>query len=88
MTETACGYLSDEDYMTVSTNEKKTINRMLRLAENNKNQCTIVRRPEENEGYLYCKVPKNWLHIYAPKNRAMTDEQKKEVISRTFHNAV
>lgn len=82
MTETAFEYLSDDGYMTVSTSERKIINKMLRLIDDNKNVCTIVRMPGENDGYLYCKVPKNWLHVYAPKHRTLTEEQKKEAGER------
>lgn len=72
--ETACGYLSDK-LMWVSTDERKWINRLLKMAEEHPDEVTVVCRPEENDGCLYLKCPASYLKISPPRRRNLTDEQ-------------
>ena len=79
--ETACGYLDDK-VMWISTDEKRMINRLIKLAASRPDESCIVRRPEENGGCLYMKCPANWLKIKPPVRRNMSDEQRIELSER------
>ena len=73
--ETQCGYMDDKT-MWVSTDEKKWIKRLLKLAAQHPDEVTIRARPEENDGCLYLKCPASWLKISPPLHRNLTDEQR------------
>ena len=76
MAETACGYLTEDNLMWVSTDERKMITRMLKLAEQYPDEVQILEMPETNDGCLYMKVPANWLLIRHPKKMNLSEEQK------------
>ena len=73
--ETACDYLDDK-VMYVSTDERRWINRLLKIVEEHPNEVTITQRPEENDGCLCLKCPASYLKISPPSRREMTDEQR------------
>lgn len=73
--ETCCNY-TDNKKMYVSTDERRLINRILRFAEQKPDDVTIIKRPEENDGCLYCVVPTSWLKITPPRKHEVTEEQK------------
>ena len=73
--ETACNYLNDK-VMYVSTDERKWINRLLKIAEEHPDEVAIINRPEENDGCLCLKCPASYLKISPPLRREMTDEQR------------
>lgn len=52
------------------------ITRMMKLIAEHPDETEIIKRPEENDGCLYCKVPSTWLKIAPPVKREMSDEQK------------
>jgi hypothetical protein len=62
--------------MWVSTDERRMITRMMKLIAEHPDETEIIKRPEENDGCLYCKVPSTWLKIAPPVKREMSDEQK------------
>ena len=68
--ETCCEYT--DSVMWVSTDER----RMMKLIAEHPDETEIIKRPEENDGCLYCKVPSTWLKIAPPVKREMSDEQK------------
>ena len=73
--ETQCGYL-DYKVMWVSTDEKKWINRLLKLAAQHPDEVTIRALPDENDGCLYLKCPAEWLKIAPPRRLNLTEEQR------------
>ena len=73
--ETACNYLDDK-VMYVSTDERKMINRILKLAKDRPGEVTITANPKDNDGCLCCKLPAEWLKITPPRRVTMSDEQK------------
>ena len=72
--ETCCEYT--DSVMWVSTDERRMITRMMKLIAEHPDETEIIKRPEENDGCLYCKVPSTWLKIAPPVKREMSDEQK------------
>lgn len=73
--ETACNYLDDK-VMYVSTDERKWINRLLKMAEEHPDEVTIMNRPEENDGCLCLKCPAEYLKIAPPRHVNLTEEQR------------
>lgn len=82
--DTGCAYTDNNMY--VSTDERWLINRLLKFAEQKPDNVTILKRPEENDGCLYCIVPSNWLKITPPAKRDLTEEQK-QALSERMANA-
>lgn len=74
--ETCCEY-TDKERMYLSTDERRLITRILRFYEKHPDDVTILKRPEENDGCLYCIVPPSWLKITPPVKREMTEEQRR-----------
>ena len=72
--ETCCEYT--DSVMWVSTDERRMITRMIKLIAEHPDETETIKRPEENDGCLYCKVPSTWLKIAPPVKREMSDEQK------------
>ena len=72
--ETCCEYT--DSVMWVSTDKRRMITRMMKLIAEHPDETEIIKRPEENDGCLYCKVPSTWLKIAPPVKREMSDEQK------------
>lgn len=79
--ETACEY-DDRNVMRVSTDERRMINRMMKLAEQYPDEVEIIERPETNDGCLYLKCPADWLLIRHPKKMNYTDEQRAAMADR------
>ena len=74
--ETCCEY-TDKERMYLSTDERRLITRILRFQEKYPDDVTIIKRPEENDGCLYCIVPPSWLKITPPVKRELTEEQRR-----------
>ena len=73
--ETACGYLDDR-VMWISTDERKWITRLLKMAVEHPDEVTIQVRPEDNDGCLVIKCPSEYLKIAPPRHLNLTDEQR------------
>ena len=58
-----------------STDEKKWINKIRELAEQNPGDVKIIMEPSGNDGCLYVKMPASWFHLAAKRKRTMTEEQ-------------
>lgn len=74
--ETCCEY-TDKERMYLSTDERRLITRILKFQEKYPSDVTIIKRPEENDGCLYCIVPPSWLKITPPVKRELTEEQRR-----------
>lgn len=79
--ETACEYLDDK-VMRISTDERRMITRLMKLAEQYPDEVEIIERPETNDGCLYLKCPADWLLIRRPKKMNYTDEQRAAMAER------
>lgn len=81
-TETAFNSTSDEQYASFTTNERRWITKITKLAAANPDAVTHVIRPEDNDGTLCCWIPKSWLKISPPIKRDYTDEQRAAASAR------
>lgn len=80
--ETQTGYLADDQVLWFSSDERKWITRILKLAEAHPQEVTIKKRPEENDGCIYATMPATWLKISPPAKKDLTDEQRQELAER------
>ena len=63
-----------------SSDERKWINKIHRLAEQRPQDVVIIREPDDNDGCIYAQVPSSWLKINPP--RVYTDEQIEVMTAR------
>lgn len=61
-----------------SSDERKFINRVHKLQEKYPDQVRIIAEPEDNDGCIYCELPREWLRVSPPVKRVLTDEQKQK----------
>lgn len=84
--ETCYEQTADRKTGVVSTNERKWINKLIKLAEAHPNDVHIMKRPEENCGALLIAVPKTWFKISPPRQRTLSEEQR-AVLSERLKDA-
>ena len=60
----------------MSTDERRWINKLRKLAHERPNECIILKQPEENDGFIYAKFPQKWVRVNPPKVVNMTDEER------------
>lgn len=77
---------TDTDLMYISSDERKIINRILRLKERHPEDVKIIRPPEINDGCLYATIPVKWLKIAPPRTANMTEEQRQAMAARLLSN--
>lgn len=80
--ETSVGYISDENYASFCSSEKKWITKMLRLYNQYPDKVEILYMPEDNEGTLFCHIPKSWLKVSPPRQVNYTEEQRAAMAER------
>lgn len=80
--ETCFSYTEEDELAFFSSSEKKWINKITKLAEQNPAQIEITHTPEDNHGMLCAKVPKKWLRISPPRQVNYTDEQRAAMAER------
>lgn len=74
--ETCINYCEADGWAYVSSDERRWINRVRCLAAGHPEQCRILRQPEENQGFVYARIPQGWVKISPPKAVHLTDEQR------------
>ena len=60
----------------MSTDERRWINKLRKLAHERPDECIIIKQPEENDGFIYAKFPQKWVRVNPPKVVNMTDEER------------
>ena len=79
--ETCFNYCSaDKAYF--SSDERRWINRIHRMAQEHPEEVRIIAEPEENDGCIYCELPVRCLRIIFPQKRVLTDEQRQVAADR------
>ncbi len=78
--ETSCSYIGKDAFF--SSDERKWHSRILKLAEDHPDDVKIIRRPEDNDGCIYARLPADWFKIQPKRTRELTDEQRAALISR------
>ena len=77
-----CFNYTEKEHGYFSSDERKWIGRVRRLAEKYPDQVLIIAEPENNDGCIYCELPTSWLRIQPPAKRNLTDEQREELSVR------
>ena len=72
--ETACSYT--DGWAWFSSDERKWVTRIKKLAEQHPDEVIIKRMPEDNDGCIYAKIPSSWFKIQPKIKRELTDEQR------------
>lgn len=80
--ETCINYC-EPGYAFISTDERKWINTIHKLAERKPGECIIMKEPEGNGGFIYAKFPQKWVRVRPPKEVVMTDE-KREILRKNL----
>jgi hypothetical protein len=60
----------------MSTDERRWINKLRKLAHDRPDECVIVKQPEDNDGFIYAKFPQKWVRVNPPKVVNMTEEER------------
>ena len=79
--ETAVSY-DERKIAFFSSDEKKWINKMRKLAEQHPDECQIIVQPENNDGCINAKFPAKWLKVSVPRSVNMTKEQRQAAAER------
>lgn len=77
-----CFNYCDPKVAFFSSNERRWINKIHKLAEERPEEVTILKEPEENDGCIYCRLPSSWLKVQPKKTRVLSEEQQKELTDR------
>lgn len=73
--ETCINYC-EPGWAYMSSDERRWINHMRKLAELRPAECIIIKQPEDNDGFIYSKFPVEWTRVAPPRQVSMTDEQR------------
>lgn len=79
--ETSISYCGGE-YAYFSSDEHKWRNRITKLAEDHPDCVEIIRRPEDNDGCVYARIPADWVKIQPKKSINWSDEQRIALVER------
>lgn len=79
--ESCINYAGCEDGRAwVSSDERRWINRLMRLAAEYPDEVTIKKLPEQNDGCIYGYVPREWVKISPP--RRISEDQRTAMAER------
>lgn len=79
--ETCINYC-ESGWAYMSSDEQRWKNRLIRLAREHSEDCIILKKPEENDGFIYAKFLQRWVRVKPPQTRIMTEEQKRATAER------
>ena len=71
-------FFFDRDYMGISTNIGKYVNKLTKLKEKYPDDVDIIINPEN---WIYAKLPVSWFKFPSPKRR-VTEEQRQAASER------
>ena len=78
--ETCFNYCGDKAFF--SSDERRFITKVRKLKEKYPEQVRIIKEPEDNDGCIYCELPKEWFRIQPPVKRNLSEEQRQEIAVR------
>lgn len=73
--ETSFNYC-DKNRAFFSSDERKWINKIRRLADKFPDQVTIIAQPEDNDGSIYASLPVESMKINLISHRRLSDEER------------
>ena len=82
--EAAINYTNVDNCAYFSSNEKRWINRIIRLKKTHPELVDIQQMPQSNGGYIMAGVPKEWFKLTPPKKSTMSEKRKNEAKERLF----
>jgi len=74
--ETCFNYCNENGYF--SSDERRYITKIHKLKEKYPDEVRIIAEPEDNDGCIYCQLPRSWFRIQPPVKQNLTDEQRRE----------
>ena len=77
--ETSVGYIVGDKYVSVSTDERKYINKILKYKENYPDDVVIVY--QNKDGSITANLPQKWFKFPSPP-KSMSEENKQKVAQR------
>ena len=77
-----CFNYTEKEHGFFSSDERKHINKVLKLKESHPDDVRIIKIPEENDGCIYAELPSSWLKISPPRKTELTDEKRAELAKR------
>ena len=63
----------------MSSDEIRWIRHLKRLAAERPDECVIIKEPEDNDGFIYCKFPQKWARVKPPKQVVMSDKRRADL---------
>ncbi len=63
--------------MYISSSEAQVIAHILKIAEEHPDDVHILKRPEENDGCVYARMPFGFLKIKPPKHMNLSEEERR-----------
>ena len=82
--ETCFNYCGDKAFF--SSDERRFITKIHKLIAKYPEQVRIIKEPEDNNGCIYCELPKEWFRIQPPVKRNLTDEQREQIAQRLAYS--
>ena len=77
-----CINFCEPGWAYMSSDEQRWKNRLIRLAREHPEDCIILKKPEENDGFIYAKFPQRWVRVKPAQTRIMTEEQRRATAER------
>ncbi len=71
-----CFNYTDTETCYMSSDERKWINRIIKLAKEHPDEVHIIKYPDYNDGCIYATIPAKWVQVKPPRVVNMTDAQK------------
>lgn len=83
--ETAINYC-ELDWAYVSSDERRWINHIRKLANARPDEVVILKEPEENGGFIYAKFPPKWARILPPREMNLSNEERARRAEKLRHS--
>ena len=77
-----CIEYCEPGYAYISSDEKRWITCITKLAKERPDECIIMYPPETNHGIIYAKFPQKWVRVRPPKQVVMSDEDRANLAQR------
>lgn len=79
--DTSISY-TDKERAYISSDERRWISKIRKLAEARPDEVVIKYQPEDNDGCICATVPTCWIKVSPPRRVEMTEEQRQASAER------
>ena len=73
--ETCINYC-EPGWAYMSSDERRWISHLRKLADAHPDECVIIKQPEDNGGFIYCRFPQKWARVNPTRQIVMDDEKR------------